>query len=296
MKCIKTSLLSLAILLFSALCAGEEAVDSSVSAAAVESDIAQDNPFLNGEAGGSEDMPEFFSENSSGVSYETANEIERNHEWLIDISAGGVLTRYEPGANTTLLETAPSSSLFFDAGIDLRFLNYFYTSVSCRYLHLCFDVNRLESEEIGLFENSTISDIRSTEELHYVTVPFSFGMRFQIGSIAPYIFGEIEPALLVGAHLHSRTELTTEFENGAELSKKYASDSDVLEYREDKQLFYGGGVGIDINYGYGVVYLETALKFSLRAHDRSNDPISVPLRGEGSLIYVPITLGLRFFF
>lgn len=218
-------------------------------------------------------------------------------DWKIDISASGVVPFYNIGEGTINLESKSSSSFAFDVGINLITLKkYLFASVSARYLNLSFDVNRIESKTTTPIDGTTLTDIYSTEEVHYFSVPVAIGARKQFGAFTPYLFFELEPAILTGASLHSKTIQKTSFENGAMLTKEYIADRDVADYRKTKQLFYGFGGGLEFNYGYGVVYLESAYKMTYFDHDYSNDPVTNPVRINCDLAYVPITVGLRFYF
>ncbi len=216
-------------------------------------------------------------------------------DWKADISISGIVPLFTPDDNALLLETRPNVSMAFDMGMNALFKECIFASLSLRYLHLSFDVDRIESDKRETINNTTVTDIISTEELHYVSVPISLGFRYQIGPFAPYAFLEVEPAYLTAAGLYSQNDQKSTFSTGATLEKRVTDDSDIYDHRENKQLFYGGGVGLDINYGYGIVYLESCYKKSYYDHDRKGDTISSPVRGESILNYIPVTVGLRFY-
>lgn len=258
-----------------------------------ESDI-EDNIFLD-EALETDSLDDFTFDEEIDFSEDSLE--ERNVDWKLDISASGVVPIYSLEESALKLESSSNSSFAFDLGLNLLFLKkHLFTSVSARYLNLSFDVNRVESSSNEQVAGTTISDIYATEELHYFSVPVTVGGRLELGAFTPYLFFELEPAILTAAALHSRVSQTSKFENGATLSKEYVSDQNVKEYREDKQLFYGFGGGVEFNYGYGIVYLESAYKMTYFDHDTETDPITIPVRGVSELSYIPITLGLRFYF
>lgn len=223
---------------------------------------------------------------------------ERPVDWKIDISVSGIVPVYKPHEESLRLESSSKSSFSFDLGVNLLFLNnHLFTSLSARYLNISFDVDRIESSSKTQVIGTTLADIYSTEELHYVTMPLAVGARYTMGAFTPYLFGEMELAYLSAATLHSRVELSSKFSNGAVLEKTYVNDDDVIEYRKKTQLFCGGGLGLDFNYGYGIVYVESAFKRAVYQHDKGDDEdITKPARGKGDLSFIPITVGLRFYF
>lgn len=237
------------------------------------------------------------TELTSDIDYSEDEADEALIDWKIDISAGGVVPIYTPNENSLRLESSSNSSFAFDLGINLLFLKkYLFASVSAKYLNMSFDVNRIESNNQVQVEGTTLADIYSTEELHYFSIPVAVGARYSFGAFTPYIFGEAEPALLTAATLHSRVVLSSKFSNGALLQKTYVYDDDVISEREEKQFFLGAGAGVEFNYGYGIIYVESAYKKAFNDHDSGNDTVTKPSRGTSDFAYVPITLGLRFYF
>lgn len=243
-----------------------------------------------------EEAVEMTDSLSEDLDYSDDMEEEQLFEWKVDISASGIFSLLSVESGAPNLSTGPGNSASVDMGANLIFNQFLYASLSAKYLHLSFDVDRVESSSISI-SNSTTVDIKNTEDCHYISLPFSLGLRLPNKLFSPYIFGELEGSLLTASNLHSITKIQSTFGSGATLSKKESVDENVIDYRERHQIFLGAGLGFELNYGYGIVYLESSVKRALLVHeyDSGNHKNKTLGRGKTILRYIPITIGLRFF-
>ena len=262
----------------------EEAADSETK----QEDDAEmpENPFLTGEETVSADEP-IEEEEGGGI------------DILVDLGLGVSLSRFfiEPED----LSTKGKPSFIFNPGVIIPFAKIFYGSIAIRYMQLSVDLSHSFSSADDSYAK-IISKTNTNEVMTFLSVPIKVGMRFETQRITPYFYADIEPAYLTGSNQFVSKEVRGVFPDGTEYlmpGEKNTSDINTTDYRERHQIFIGGGVGIEISYGYGFVYIDGCCQYALFETDNPdfNTKVdhSIPYRSSSRVIYFPVSLGIRFF-
>ena len=238
-----------------------------------------ENPFLAGPQTDVDTEEDAFEEASDGL------------DFLVDLAIGVNLPRFEVEPNSITSEGTPN--FLFNAGVIIPFAKWFYGGVSLRYLQHAFKLGKFDTSYTDSTASFTSFDTR--EKMTFVSLPLLVGMRFDFGPVVPYFYVDVEPAYLTGGHQFAKVTATTNYLNGDSEVKTYNADIDLTDIREQFQIAVGGGVGLEISYGYGAFYLDGSLQFALMEIDKSKDFKSLPMRTSCKAIYFPLTLGIRFF-
>ena len=212
---------------------------------------------------------------------------------ILDISRGMSITQFTV-KSPDYIATEPKADFLFDIGLMLPFKKWFFTSVSFRYMKLKFS---LSEELISSLGQTTMSMTTGTEEsMNFISAPIKFGMRFDMGVIIPYFYADMEAAYLTACSQFSVRDVHAIFPDSSEyLLSNDVKDINTTDYRERHQIFIGGGIGLEISYGYGYIYLDGGCQVALFETDEPNDVKSLPLRTSSRIIYFPISLGIRFY-
>ncbi len=210
---------------------------------------------------------------------------------LVDLSVGMNSTLFEATpeikSEPETFSTGTKLDFIFEAGVMIPFLKRFYAGIFLRYFGLKYNL----SDSIpGV--NGSYSTIDTEESLHFLSVPIKLGANIEFNIFTPYVFAEFQPAYLTSAVRHTSTENYTIFPDSALLFTNPEEDKDITEQRERHQIFAGAGVGLDISYGYGSVYLEGGVMFALREPGIGD---SSPVLKSSEIRYFPFSLGVRFF-
>lgn len=220
---------------------------------------------------------------------------ESDRVWIdiiIDNSVGISLPRFD--IEPKYISTEGKPSFIFDLGIIIPFSQWFYAEVSVRYLRLSVDLS--ESHTTTAISTTTISETTTKEFMTFVSAPVKLGIRFELGLITPYFYADIEPAYLTASSQFAVEKVHTIFgANGPERFDENVYDINTTKQRERHQIYVGGGVGIEISYGYGTVFLDGGCQYAIFETDEPNDSKSRPIRTTSSVIYFPITIGIRFY-
>lgn len=215
---------------------------------------------------------------------------------IVDLGLGVSLSRFfiEPEDVTT--EGKPS--FLFNPGVIIPFAKRFFAGVAIRYMQLSVDLS-ISYSTIDNDYPSTSVKTNTNEIMTYVSVPIKLGMRFELNKATPYFYADIEPAYLTGSNQFIATEIKTIFTDGSEYfiaSEKNTKDMETTGSRKREQIFIGGGIGIELPYGYGSVYIDGGCKYGVFDTDISEEQgHSIPWRNAGRVIYFPVSLGIRFF-
>ncbi len=202
------------------------------------------------------------------------------------------------GISTTLLKAKPEDisigkkpNFLFDLGIIVPFFQLFYTEVSVRFLQLKYSL----SDSISGF-NGSYSRTDTDEYMRFLSAPINLGMRFNIGPVVPYFYASFEPAYLTSAGRYTINETYlfpfNDGDTGSLYYAKITEDKRTTRHRERHQIFLGGGIGLEISYGYGAVYFDGTFMFALMAPGTKN---TSPYLKSSSMKYFPILLGIRFY-
>lgn len=267
-----------------------------------------ENPFLTGEdkaATGEEkqthdsDTPEnpFLAGEETVSADESIDEVERRGiDLLIDLGLGVSLSRFFIKPEDLTTEGKPS--FLFNSGVIISFADMFFTGIAIRYMQLSVDLSSSYSTISGVYPYTSVKT-NTNELLTYVSVPIKFGMRFELNKITPYFYADIEPAYLTGSNQFISKEIRTVFTDSSEYfmaGEKNTQDMETTSNRKRGQIFVGGSIGIEFTYGYGSVYIDGGCKYGIFDTDVSETQgHSIPWRNASSVIYFPVSLGIRFF-
>ena len=211
---------------------------------------------------------------------------------FVDHSQGMNLPRFKISPENLTYNGKPS--YIFDFGIYFPFLNLFYGGISVKYLRLALFLS--ESYIISSQLQRVNSKIDTKEYLTFMSVPFEVGMRLKFGHLIPYIFMNLEPAFLYAAKQSSVRNTHFYFNNnGPQKRVEEHFDLNVRDNRTTLQLFFGGGIGLEIVYDYGSLFADIGCHYALLKTVKDKDYKSIPYRTSDSLIYFPISFGLRFY-
>ncbi len=190
----------------------------------------------------------------------------------------------EPAAFLT--ETKPD--FMFEAGVIIPFLRRLYLGIYLRYFGLKYTL----SDSISGV-NGSYSTIDTEENLHFLSAPIKLGVTVEFNIFTPYLYAEFQPAYLTSAARHTSTKNYSVFvPDSAILFTNPVEDKDITKKRERHQIFAGGGIGLDIAYGYGSVYIEAGAMFALKEPGILS---ASPVLKSSNIIYFPFFLGLKFY-
>ncbi len=211
---------------------------------------------------------------------------------LLNLSLGISLTEFKLEQDVS---TQMKPRFLLDAGVIVPFSRWFFAGVSLRYLQLSAGL----SKSYSTFPNDypvVSGTIKTEEKLTYVSAAVKCGMRFELDAISPYFYLGIEPAYLTAAGQYTVENIRTLWGvTGPEQIDKIITDNRVTRQRERHQIFAGGGIGLEIFYGYGSVFIDAGLNYALFDNDESNDAKSVFKRKSCRIFYFPVSLGIRFY-
>lgn len=254
-----------------------EAVSDDAEKSEDTSDTVE-NPFL-AQAETSEVEDDAFEDEEGGL------------DFLVDLAVGVSLPRLEIKPDNITSEGRPS--FLFNAGIIIPFAKWFYGGISVRYLQFAFNLSKADTTKAlgSVMQN----EFDTREKMTFVSAPIQLGMRFEIGLFTPYFYADIEPAYMTGGHQFAKVTTNTMFMNGDVEKETYNADIDLTDLREELQLFVGGGIGLEMSYGYGAIYVDGSFQWAPKQIDKSTDLKSLPLRTSSKALYFPVTIGIRFF-
>ena len=260
-------------------------VDETAVSETEQSDDSEtpENPFLTGEETVSVDEP--LDETEGG-----------GIDLLVDLGLGVSLSRFfiEPEDLTT--EGKPS--FLFNPGVIIPFAKRFFAGISVRYMQISVDLSSSYSTISDNYPSTSVKTY-TNEIMTFISVPLKLGMRFELSKIIPYFYADIEPAYLTGSNQFISEEIHTVFTDGSEYflpGEKNTKDMETTGNRKREQIFVGGGIGIEFPYGYGSVYIDGGCKYGVFDTDISEaQGHSMPWRNASSVIYFPVSLGIRFF-
>lgn len=209
---------------------------------------------------------------------------------LLDISRGISMTRFIVSQPENI-STSTNTDYYYDIGVLIPIKKRFFAGVAFRYVQLKFTLR----QEIASSIMNQKTVFTTQELMNYISLPLKFGMRFKIGRFIPYFFADFEGALLTGASQFVRKESVTVYPDSARQSSVVIQDINTTSSRKRFQPFVGAGAGLEVFYGYGTVVIEGGCQYGLVDPDAENDTKSIPVRLSSSIIYFPVSIGLRFF-
>ena len=207
---------------------------------------------------------------------------------ILDISRGVSLTKLN-AVEPDDIATKSNANFLFDIGIMIPFKKWFFASIHFRYAKLKFSLYRKTTFSMGQ------TTIDTEEFMNFISAPVKLGLRYDAGPVVPYFYADIEPAYLTAGGQLAIEKTHTVFPDSTKTNITKTNDIETIDYRERHQIFIGGGVGVEISYGYGSIYLDAGCLYALFETDELNDEKSRPLRTSSRIIYFPISLGIRFY-
>lgn len=259
---------------------GESFVNPFVTDEDQEGDAVKENPFVAEES----------QTETTEIAALSFDDDEKGLDVIMDLSIGLGLPRVEIEPNYIGSKGKPD--FLFRGGILLPFTQLFFASLSFQYLQLSFDLDQRDT--VSLI-NKMIILRKGTESLTFLAIPIKLGLRFGRGPVKPYIYADAEPSFLIAGNQNTMKNVTTHFADSSIDEKVYITDIDVTDKRNRILAFAGMGVGCEITYGYGSVYIDASLQYNPLNMDRENTFDEGFRRTSSKAFYVPILLGIRFY-
>ena len=222
----------------------------------------------------------------------TDNEKRGRLDIFVDHSQGMIVPRFKISPKN--IAAKGKLSYMFDFGIFVPFLDLFYGGLSLKYSKLSLSLS--ESFVISSPPQSIHTRIDTKEYLTSISVPFECGMRFKFNNFIPYFYIDIGPSFLTGANQCAVKNTHFIFDNnGPQKLVEEHIDLNVRNKRKTLQLFFGGGIGLEIVYSYGSLFADIGCQYALLNTVIDKDNKSIPYRTSDGLVYFPISFGLRFY-
>ena len=234
----------------------------------------------------------FVAEGETGIKEDAYSEENRPIDIIVDIAVGVGLPRFEVEPNTISSEGKPN--FIFSSGIIIPFAKWFYAGISLRYLQFYFIMSEFDTAYTSI-NTPLYKENEAKESLTFISAPVQLGMRFKAGPVTPYFYLDFEPAYMVAGYQNSKKKVTTYFSDSTSQVNETIKDFGTTDKRNQFQPFLGGGIGLEILFGYGSVYLDASLQYNPLDIDRDIEDESFIKRTSCRVLYIPINLGIRFF-
>jgi hypothetical protein len=204
----------------------------------------------------------------------------------MDLSLGLSLSRFE--AKSPFYSSQGKHDVLFNIGIIALFSEKFYGELALRDFQLRYVISDSTADMMGSYFTT-----KAEESMNFVSLSMNLGMKFEIGLFTPYFYVVCEPAFLTSSRqLVKRKSYSLFLPDSAAYTISSVQDSKTTDKRARFQVFAGVGAGMEINYGYGVVYIDGGARIALRETGyRDFGPAETSSR----LIVFPVSLGVRFY-
>lgn len=280
-----------------------EITDSSKVSESKSDKDTFENPFLNDDetiTQGEEKQKEtkdssgnlFIAEVETETQKDSYNEENNSIDIIVDLAVGVSLPRFEVKPNTISSEGKPN--FIFSSGIIIPFAKWFYAGISLRYLQFYFIMSEFDTAYTSI-NAPMYQEKEAKESFTFISAPIQLGMRFTVGPMTPYFYLDFEPAYMVAGYQNSKKKVTTFFLDSTSQVNETIKDFGTTDKRNQFQPFFGGGIGLEISYGYGSVYFDASLQYSPLDIDKNIEDGSFIKRTSCRVLYIPINLGIRFF-
>jgi hypothetical protein len=205
---------------------------------------------------------------------------------LMDLSLGLSLSRFE--AKSPFYSSQGNYDVLFNIGIIALFTEKFYGELALRDFQLRYATSDSTADMMGSYFTT-----KAEEGLNFVSLSMNLGMKFEMGSVTPYFYVACESAFLTSSRqLVKRKSFTLFLPDSAAYTVSSVQDSKTTDKRTRFQVFAGVGAGMEINYGYGMVYIDGSARIALRETGyRDFGPAETASR----LIVFPVSFGVRFY-
>jgi hypothetical protein len=205
---------------------------------------------------------------------------------LLDISMGYSLSRFS--TDSPFYSSESRGDLLFNIGIILPIGKRFFGEIAFRNTQIKYGMSDSTADQMGSYFTT-----KSEESRNYISLPMSFGVRHDFGSMAPYAYAVCEPAYLTSSGMMTRRKSHSLFlPDSAVYTIVSIQDKNVIDSRTRYQVFLGGGIGTEISYGYGLIYLDAGVRVAMR---ESGYLDFTPQETTSTLLFFPISMGLRFY-
>lgn len=267
-----------------------------------------DNPFVSsddnasigdsGQTAGSDSLVNPFVSEETPVSEPAAIDEgeERGVDILVDLGLGISLPRFF--IKPAYIATTGRPRFLINPGVMLPFGKKFFAWIALRYLQLSVDLGESYATVSNMYPVTRVK-IDTQELMSFLSLPVKVGMRFETAIVTPFVYLNVEPAYLTGSNQFVKQEIHTTFSDGSEYflpGEQNTEDITTTDYRERHQIFIGGGLGFEISYGYGFVYIDAGCQYAVFETDNSTEQAhSKPWRNSCRVIYFPVSLGIRFY-
>lgn len=230
----------------------------------------------------------FLSQREPYADEQTTSESDKwTIDILLDLSAGFGYTRIYD-IKPEYISTDGKGNFLFSLGVMIPFVKLLYAKASINYFRVTYATSFTTPNAIDMYVTRT-----GDEVLSFIGGSVDFGIRLDPEwPVFPFIYGVLEPAFLTTAGRLTVTETYTTFSDNAYLSSKSSENNDITLNRERHQIFIGAGIGCEVNYGYGSVYIDCGFRHPLLEPGDTN---SKPERSASKLMYFPLSLGIRFY-
>lgn len=270
-----------------------EITDSSKVPEPTSGEDTFENPFLTDDntIAQDEDKQKEIQDSSSDLSV-ADNEKEKAVDIIADLSVGVCLPRCEVEPNTIGSEGKPN--FIFSSGIIIPFAKWFYAGIWLRYLQFYYIMSEFDISYTSI-NTHMYKESEAKESLTFISAPVQFGMRFKAGPVTPYFYVDFEPAYMVAGYQNSTKKVTTYFSDSTSQVNETIKDFGTTDRRNQFQPFLGGGIGLEILFGYGSVYFDASLQYNPLDIDKDIEDESFIRRTSCTVLYIPINMGIRFF-
>ncbi|MBN1129932.1 MAG: hypothetical protein JXA71_13145 [Chitinispirillaceae bacterium] len=205
---------------------------------------------------------------------------------LLDISMGYSLSRFSTGS--PLYSSQSKGDLLFNIGVIFPIQELFYVEIAFRNTQIKYGISDSTADMQGSYFTT-----RAEESMNFISLPIHVGMKFDRGVVSPYCYASCEGALLTASHqLVKRKSYSFFLPDSAVYVISSVQDEETTGKRARYQVFAGGGIGIEISYGYGVVYLDGGIRAALLETGYRDFP---PSETASVLMVFPFSFGLRFY-
>lgn len=256
----------------------------------VEEEGSIESPQSNDDRVRQADSGEALSQTSEGI--DPLESEKPTVDILVDLAVGAGLPRFEVEPNTINASGIPN--FLFNGGIMIPFAERFYIGASLRYLQFSFNLYEFDTVYIDI--NRTVyTEKEARESYTYLSVPIKAGMRFELGPVIPFFYIDFEPAYMMAGYQNSRKEVAATFPDSTSSNTVVTNDVGITDIRNQFQPFFGCGMGIEVSYGYGSVYLDASVQYNPFEINKNTSKEAGVNHTSCHALYFPITLGIRFF-
>jgi hypothetical protein len=204
---------------------------------------------------------------------------------LMDLSFGVTPSYFK--VNSGFYSGKGNTDVLFNIGIIVPFADRFFVEAALRDVRLANTISDSVIDPAG-----SSYGVHYQESMNFISLAVNAGIKFDLGIFAPYIYVTGEPSYLTSASQFIRRNSFTMFPDSSTYSVSLVRDNESTAQRNRFQLFAGCGAGVEISYGFGVIYLDACAKYAMRQTGYAE---LSPGQGSSTLVVFPVSLGIRFY-